>query len=121
MEFCGIFARKGWVHCFFLGQNFALWQQKVKSSAKCNKGLLFRGKKKAQKLPYFEQKNSEIIIYFYNEFMEVTRTKQDSKKKLFSYLTSSQIWLIPLVDNHQSTYLTIFFKFQNLKLFFKII
>jgi len=72
-----------------LGQNFALWQQKVKSSAKCNKGLLFRGekkKKKEQKLQYFEQKNSEIIIYFYNEFMEVTRTKQDSKIYIFFHI-----------------------------------
>ncbi len=45
---------------FFWGQNFALWQQKVKSSAQVYKGLLAGGgppkKKKAQKLPYSEPK-----------------------------------------------------------------
>jgi hypothetical protein len=35
---------------FFLGQNFALWQQKVKSSAKCTKGFYPGKKKKKQKI-----------------------------------------------------------------------
>ncbi len=63
MEF---FARKDGSSVFLGGQNFALWQQKVKSSAKCTKGFYLGGKKKkteAQKVPYFEQKNSEIIIF----------------------------------------------------------
>jgi hypothetical protein len=43
--------------------------------------------------------------------MEVDRTQGDPKK--FTLLvTSSQIWLIPPVDDHQSTYLT---KLENKK------
>jgi hypothetical protein len=39
-------------------------------------------------------------------FMEVARTKRDPKKNSTCRLTFSQIWLIPLVDDCQSTYLT---------------
>jgi hypothetical protein len=38
--------------------------------------------------------------------MEVDRTKGDPKTKFTLLVTSSQIWLIPLVDDHQSSYLT---------------
>jgi hypothetical protein len=52
----------------------------------------------ALKSPYFERKNPEGAI-FNNEFVEVAITKQDSNYFLKNYcLSSSQIWLIPLVD-----------------------
>jgi hypothetical protein len=38
-----------------------------------------------------------------NEFMEVTVTKHDIFKNLFSSLTYNQIWFIPVLDDHQST------------------
>jgi hypothetical protein len=38
--------------------------------------------------------------------MEVDRTKGDTKKKITLLVTSSQIWFIPPLDDHQSTYLT---------------
>jgi hypothetical protein len=38
--------------------------------------------------------------------MEVDRTKGDPKTNFTLLVTSSQIWLIPPVDDHQSTYLT---------------
>jgi hypothetical protein len=41
-----------------------------------------------------------------NEFMEVDRTKGDPKTKFTLLVTSSQIWLIPPVDDHQSSHLT---------------
>jgi hypothetical protein len=44
--------------------------------------------------------------YLDNEFLLIARTRQDSKRKVFHCLTCSQIWLIALVDDHQSTYLT---------------
>jgi hypothetical protein len=36
--------------------------------------------------------------------LDVARTKQGPKKILFYQLTSTHIWLIPLVDDHKSTY-----------------
>jgi hypothetical protein len=53
--------------------------------------------------PLFEEfeKNKEIPL-----FVEVARTKRDPKKNSTCWLTFSQIWLIPLVDDCQSTYLT---------------
>jgi hypothetical protein len=38
--------------------------------------------------------------------VEVAKTKQDSKIFLLCCLTCSQIWLIPLLDDRQSIYLT---------------
>jgi hypothetical protein len=53
---------------FFLGQNFALWQQKVKSSAKCTKSFYSGGKKKKKKkhtiYHILSQKNKNKIIIF---------------------------------------------------------
>jgi hypothetical protein len=46
-------------------------------------------------------------------FVEVARTKQDPKKNSTCWLTFSQIWLIPLVDDCQSTYLTQLKKTKN--------
>jgi hypothetical protein len=47
------FCKEGWVQCFFWVQNFALWQQKVKSSAKCTKGFYSGGKKKSTNVTIF--------------------------------------------------------------------
>jgi len=73
------FCKEGWVQCFFLGAKFCTLATKNKIKCQVYKGLLFRGeKKKAQMLPFFSKKTQKLS-YFYNEFMEVTRTKQDSK------------------------------------------
>lgn len=53
------------------------------------------------------RKNSQKLPHLDTEFiLEVTGTKLDSEKILLSCLTSSQTGLIPLVDDHQSTYFT---------------
>lgn len=44
--------------------------------------------------------------YLDKEFPFIARTKQDSKQTLLYCLTYSQIWLIPHVDDCQSTSLT---------------
>jgi hypothetical protein len=69
--------------------------------------FLFKRKKKAQKSPYIEEKKSEVAIFrqwFFWRLLE--QIKIDSKEFLLSCLTSSQIWLIPLVNDHWSTYST---------------
>jgi hypothetical protein len=53
---------------------------------KCKSHHILRGRKQSQKSPYLD-----------HEFLEVTKTKWDLKK----FLSSIQIWLIPLVDDHQ--------------------
>ncbi len=59
-----------------------------------------------QKLQYLEEKSQKLPCLD-NEFLEVARTKQDSIDFLLnSWLTSNQIWLIPLLDDCHSTYLT---------------
>jgi hypothetical protein len=74
---------------FFWGENFHKLGIPKKSSAKCTKGFLENKCK--------SQHNLE------NEFLELTRRKQGSKKLWVCWLTSSQIWLIPLVEDCQST------------------
>ncbi len=90
-------------HCqcsFFFGVNFHtvatkknLGQsvQRVLFEKVCKSCHNLRGK--SQKLPYLE-----------NKLLEVARTKHDPKN-ILCLLTFSQIWLIPVVDDHQSTYL----------------
>lgn len=39
----------------------------------------FVGNKNVHKLPYFEEKNQEIVRDLDNEFLEVTRTNSDPK------------------------------------------
>jgi hypothetical protein len=58
-----------------------------------------------QKPSYFEGK-SHMLPYLGNEFLLVAIIKQDSSNFLLYYLTSNQIWFIPLVKYHQSTNLT---------------
>ncbi len=49
-----------------------------------------------QKSPYFQEKKSHMLPYLDNEFQLVARPRQDSKQFRF-------IWLIPLVDDRQSS------------------
>lgn len=51
------------------------------------------------------KKNSHMSPYLDNEFLLVVRIVQEFLKFLFYYLTFSQMWIIPLVDDNQSTYL----------------
>ncbi len=53
-----------------------------------------------------EEKSAKIIICRLDEFIQVVRTKHDPKFFLLHWVKSSQSWLIPLVDDHCSTYLT---------------
>jgi hypothetical protein len=68
------------------------------TSAKLYKGLLSE---------FFWWKKSP---YLDNGFLLVARTKQDSPKKkhknVLHWLTSSEIWLIALMDDRQSTCFT---------------
>jgi len=66
--------------------------------------MIFWGKKERKKLLYLENTSH---IYLDNEILSVAKTRQDSKKIIFDCLTCSQIWLIVLVDDRQSIYLTI--------------
>jgi hypothetical protein len=54
----------------------------------CKITMFWGPKKKVQKLSYLD-----------NEFLEITRTKQYPERFLLCWLTSSKIWLIPLVDD----------------------
>jgi len=80
-------------------------------------------------------KNCHMLPYLDNEFLEVARTSEDSLKKikikikikkeekntnLLYCLTSSQVWLMPLVEACQSSYLTKWRK-QNKKTPLKLI
>jgi hypothetical protein len=44
--------------------------------------------------------------YLDSQFLLVARTSQDSKEILLSHLSSIQIWLIPVVNDRQATYLS---------------
>jgi hypothetical protein len=68
---------------------------------KYTKGFLA---KKICKSLYILREKSQKLSYLDNEFMEVDRTNGDQKNKFTWLVTSSQIWLIPPVDDHQSTY-----------------
>jgi hypothetical protein len=58
-----------------------------------------------QKLPYFEERQSEFATF--RRWVDgLHQNKVGIWKILLSCLSSSQIWLIPLVDECQSTYLT---------------
>jgi hypothetical protein len=75
------------------------WQQ-IKSHAKCTKA--FFGGKKKNKSRHILRKKSHILPYLDSEFLVVAKTRQAFQKLLLHGLTSSQIWLIPLVGDHQS-------------------
>jgi hypothetical protein len=79
-----------------------LWQPKRTHCELCK--WFFEGKKKRKKLLYLEKTSH---IYLDNEILSVAKTRQDSKKIIFDCLTCSQIWLIVLVDDRRSIYLTI--------------
>jgi hypothetical protein len=72
---------------------------KKKLPLKCTKG--FFGKNAPKKsLHILRRKMSEVAIF--REWVlevEVTRTMQDSRHFYFPVLPSSQVWLIPLLDN----------------------
>jgi len=53
--------------------------------------------------PHILRKKSQKMPYLDNEFLEVPRTKWDPKQFLLCWLASGQIWLIPFVDDCQST------------------
>jgi hypothetical protein len=55
-------------------------------------------------LPHFEGKTC-MSPYVDNEILFITRIRDNILKSLLNYLVSSQIWLIPCVDDHQHTYL----------------
>jgi hypothetical protein len=61
--------------------------------------------KKEEKFPYLERK-THMSPYLDSQFLLVARTSQDSKEILLSCLSSIQIWLIPVVDDRQSTHLS---------------
>jgi hypothetical protein len=58
-----------------------------------------------QKLPYFEERQSEFAT-FRHWVHGLHQNKVGFWKILLSHLSSCQIWLIPLADDCQSTYLT---------------
>ncbi len=57
-------------------------------------------KKKVPKLPYFEELFCLKSPYLDNGFLQVAKIEKDSEFFLLFSLTCSQIWLIPLVDDH---------------------
>jgi hypothetical protein len=59
--------------------------------------------KKLQKFEYFEEKKITCRHIYNDEFPSDTRTRQEFKQILLYYLTSIQIWLIPLLHDSQST------------------
>ncbi len=58
-----------------------------------------------QNWSYFEWQLPQIIT-FRHACMEVANRKPDFEKKTYFHAQFSQIWLIPLVEDHHSTYLT---------------
>jgi hypothetical protein len=87
----------------FLFGEFLHHGDKNKLIATCRRAL--SGKKKCKSFHILREK-SHMSPSLVNEFLLVTRTRQDSKKILLYCLTSSQIRLIPFVDDCQSTCLT---------------
>ncbi len=79
-------------------------KNKIKFNVKGTKDFL--GKDEPQLL-FFEEKLAEIVIFRQFGSWTIAKTKRDSEKE-FTFLsdTSSQIWLILLVDDCQSTYRT---------------
>jgi hypothetical protein len=87
--------------CFFLSEILHCGDNVSKiSPVKCTECSFGKNE---QNLPYL-RKESQKSSYWENEFVEVAKTKQDSKIFLLCCLTYSQIWLIPL-DDHHSIYL----------------
>ncbi len=58
------------------------------------------------KICHIWRENYQKLPHLDIAFMEITKQSKNLKNKIFSYLTFSWIWLIPLVDVCQSTYLT---------------
>jgi hypothetical protein len=83
----------------------SVWNGFFGGEKKCKSHHILRGKKQSQKSPYLDR-----------EFVEVTKTMWDLRK----FLSSIEIWLIPLVDGHQLSSAFFFFslwisaKFQPL-------
>ncbi len=95
---------------FFLLWRFSHCSNKLKFSVNFSRAF-FKKKRKEKKLqnsPYFEWKKSHLSSYLDNEFLLIARTRQESIYiyiynffKFFFCVTSSQIWLILLVDDFQ--------------------
>ncbi len=69
---------------------------KKKSGAKCIKGFF---ETNVLKLPYFVEKRSEVAICKAESSWRMPEQSRILKKFLLSWLISSQIWLIPLLDD----------------------
>jgi len=77
---------------------------KNKPSSNCTKA--FFGEKKLQKSPYFEKKKSHVAIFKTMSSYWSPEIGRDLFLKLLYCLTFSQMRLIPLEDDRQSTHLT---------------
>jgi hypothetical protein len=62
--------------------------------------------KDGPKPPYFEREEKMKLPYLDNHFQYIAKSYLKSLIFLMSFLTCSQIWLNPLVDDRQPTYLT---------------
>jgi hypothetical protein len=78
----------------FFWRIFALWRQKIKSNGNCKTAFWGEGEVKSRV-------KCHISPYLDNEFSIVARISRIS----FLKTTSSQMWLIPPVDDRQSTLL----------------
>jgi hypothetical protein len=68
----------------------------------CKFEKLFLGKK--SKNHHILRGKNHKLPYWDNEFLLVAKTREDLKKNILYYLPFYQIWFLPLVDDHQSTY-----------------
>ncbi len=60
-----------------------------------------------QKLPYLEEKHRKVVIFRQYAPGEIAKTYQDFKNIYLLYsVICTQIWLFPLVDDHEMTYIT---------------
>ncbi len=76
---------------------------------KVYKGFVW-GRKKVPNSPYFETKRRSEVVIFRQWVLGGCQKKKSLKNFLLWWLTSGQIWLIPLVyddDDSQSTHFTI--------------
>ncbi len=89
------------IQCLVLLQNFKPWQQK---NLIWKVERRFLREKKTPNSPYFERKNM-MSPYLDNRSFQQNKAWV-SKQKISTFQTSSQIWLIPLVDDCHFTYFT---------------
>jgi len=76
---------------FFFLQIFIVWLQE--------KNLVWIGQR------FLLGEKMQKLSYWNNEFILIVRTRENFAENLVYYLTSSQVWFLPLVEDHQSTYL----------------